>query len=82
MPSDNYAWQKLKTQNKPSHFAGGVLTPPLTKISQKVCSPPLDTPFNGSTLQAAWSTSNENGERPFGRSPCVLKKQINLVLIN
>jgi hypothetical protein len=36
--------------NKRSHFAGGVLNPAL---DQKGCSPPLETPFKGSTLQAA-----------------------------
>ena len=29
---------------KRSHFAGGDLTPPLFKISQRGCSPPLKTP--------------------------------------
>jgi hypothetical protein len=48
----------LQEINKRSHFAGGVLTPPLIKISQSGCSPPLETPFNGSTLKSAWSTTN------------------------
>jgi hypothetical protein len=29
---------------KRSHFAGGDLTPPQIKISQRGCSPPLETP--------------------------------------
>jgi hypothetical protein len=43
--------------NKRSHFAGGVLTPPLTKGDVQ---PPLETPFNGSTLKSAWSTIDES----------------------
>ena len=41
--------------NKQSHFAAGVLTPALTKGDVQ---PPLETPFNGSTLKSAWSTMN------------------------
>ena len=35
--------------HKRNHFAAGVLTPAPFKISQRGCSPPLETPFNGST---------------------------------
>jgi len=37
---------------KRNHFAAGVLTPALTK---RDVQPPLETPFNGSTLKSAWS---------------------------
>jgi glycosyltransferase involved in cell wall biosynthesis len=43
--------------NKRSHFAAGVLTPTLTKGDVQ---PPLETPFNGSTLESAWSTTNSH----------------------
>ncbi len=42
--------------NKRSHFAAGVLTPTLTKGDVQ---PPLETPFDGSTLKSAWSTTND-----------------------
>ena len=42
---------------KRSHFKAGVLTPALTKGDVQ---PPLETPFNGSTLQAAWSSSHDD----------------------
>ncbi len=41
--------------NKQGHFAAGVLTPALTKGDVQ---PPLETPFDGSTLKLAWSTTN------------------------
>jgi gentisate 1,2-dioxygenase len=44
-----------KMFNKRSHFAAGVLTPVLTKGDVQ---PPLETPFNGSTLKSARSTTN------------------------
>jgi len=44
--------------NRRSHFAAGVLTPALIKYRKGDVQPPLETPFNGSTLQAAWSTKN------------------------
>jgi len=45
--------------NKRSHFAAGVLTPALIKYRKGDVQPPLETPFDGSTLKPTWSTTNE-----------------------
>ncbi|MBM2802546.1 MAG: tRNA guanosine(34) transglycosylase Tgt [Deltaproteobacteria bacterium] len=46
--------------NKRSHCAAGVLTPALIKYRKGEVQPPLETPFNGSTLTSAWSTTNRD----------------------
>ena len=46
--------------NKRSHFTAGVLTPALIKYRKGDVQPPLETPFNGSTLKSAWSTTNSD----------------------
>jgi len=52
-----------RLKNKRSHFAAGVLTPALIKYRKGDVRPPLETPFNGSTLKSAWSTINSNGSK-------------------
>jgi len=46
--------------NKRSHFAAWVLTPALIKFRKGDVQPPLETPFNGSTLKSAWSTIDDS----------------------
>jgi len=52
-----FVYRISRESNKRSHFAAGVLTPALTKGDVQ---PPLETPFNGSTLKSAWSTTNND----------------------
>jgi len=47
--------KSLRLINIRSHFAAGVLTPALIKFRKGDVQPPLETPFNGSTLKSARS---------------------------
>jgi len=49
--------------NKRRHFAAGALTPAPIKYPKEDVQPPLETPFNGSTLQAAWSITKAKNVR-------------------
>jgi len=49
---------KAKRVNKRSHLAAGVLTPALFEYRKGDDQPPLETPFNGSTLKSARSIIN------------------------
>jgi len=56
--------------NKRSHFAAGVLTPALIKLSQRGFSTPLETPFKASTLKSAWSAKDDHAANlKFGKQP-------------
>jgi hypothetical protein len=67
--------------NKRSRFAAGVLTPALIKISQRGCSPPLETRFNRSTLKSAWSTTNNFVRSLQSRRTGMNRKCANVVAI-
>ena len=45
--------------NRRRHFAAGALTPAPIKNRKGDVQPPLKTPFDGSTLKSAWSTTYE-----------------------